>query len=187
MSHHTPTFLVRGLRSAMAGLLAGAVVLTSTMAGIAPASASPAAAARAAAPVADGAPVVTVQSREEWRRWRRGDTDRRDYWRPDRDDRRSWRDRDRYRDRDRRYYRRDRDRNDLAAGLGGLAAGALLGGVIANSLGNNGPVARADAPPAGGYAYGTRGYYEYCSSKYRSFRPETGTFTGYDGRTYYCR
>jgi hypothetical protein len=31
------------------------------------------------------------------------------------------------------------------------------------------------------------GWYEYCSSKYRSFNANTGTYTGYDGLTHYCQ
>lgn len=183
-----PTFstATRGLRATLAGALAGAFVLTSV---VAPASANPAAAARSASPAVATAPVVDVQSRDDWRRWR---SDRSPSFGRD-DDRRGWRDRDdrrRYwRDRDdrRRYWRdRDRDRNDLAAGLGGLAAGAIIGGLIGNSGAiSAGP--RSTVPPAGGYAPGSRGYIAYCSEKYRSFRPETGTFTGYDGNTYYCR
>ena len=42
-------------------------------------------------------------------------------------------------------------------------------------------------PPAGGYAAFSPGWYEYCSSKYRSFDPNTGTYTGYDGLTHYCQ
>lgn len=29
-------------------------------------------------------------------------------------------------------------------------------------------------------------WYRYCESRYRSFRPGTGTFTGYDGRQHFC-
>lgn len=186
MRTSSPSIARRGLRTTVAGLLAGAFALTSL---ISPAAANPAAAARTAASTVSTAPVVDVQSRDEWRRWRSDreprfsrDYDRRD-WR-DRDDRRRyWRDRD---DR-RRYWRdRDRDNDDLAAGLGGLAAGAIIGGLIGSSGAvSAGP--RSAVPPAGGYAPGSRGYIAYCSEKYRSFRPETGTFTGYDGNTYYCR
>lgn len=33
----------------------------------------------------------------------------------------------------------------------------------------------------------TPAWYRYCESRYRSFRPDTGTFTGYDGRQHFCR
>ncbi|MEJ6783902.1 BA14K family protein [Aminobacter sp. Piv2-1] len=29
-------------------------------------------------------------------------------------------------------------------------------------------------------------WYEYCSDRYRSFKPRTGTFTGYDGQQHFC-
>lgn len=30
-------------------------------------------------------------------------------------------------------------------------------------------------------------WYSYCFNKYKSFNPQTGTYTGYDGVTYPCR
>ena len=30
-------------------------------------------------------------------------------------------------------------------------------------------------------------WYDYCESRYRSFNPRTGTFTGYDGERYFCQ
>lgn len=32
----------------------------------------------------------------------------------------------------------------------------------------------------------TRDWYRYCSDRYRSFNPETGTFRGNDGRNHFC-
>ncbi|MEI9413208.1 BA14K family protein [Mesorhizobium salmacidum] len=32
----------------------------------------------------------------------------------------------------------------------------------------------------------THEWYVYCSYRYRSFNPRTGTFTGYDGEQYFC-
>ncbi|MCX5516065.1 hypothetical protein C3941_20860 [Kaistia algarum] len=61
----------------------------------------------------------------------------------------------------------------LAAGVIGLAAGAMIGSAI------NQP--RYAAPQ-----YGGNDYIAYCSQRYRSFNPATGTFTGYDGRKYRC-
>lgn len=51
--------------------------------------------------------------------------------------------------------------------LGGLAAGAIIGGAIANSQ------ARAN----------TNGY---CSERYRSYDPASGTYLGYDGQRHSC-
>ncbi len=34
---------------------------------------------------------------------------------------------------------------------------------------------------------GTKAWYRYCSAKYRSFNPNTGTYTGNSGKTYPCR
>jgi hypothetical protein len=105
----------------------------------------------------------------DYRAWRRGEWSERDY---------------------RRWYRRhhrDNDRNNLgAAALFGLAAGALAGGLITRQPDTTGSVGTA-VPPAGGYAPGTEGYLRYCSAKYRSFDPGTGTFMGNDGQRHYCR
>ncbi|WP_080654820.1 MULTISPECIES: BA14K family protein [Bradyrhizobium] len=54
-----------------------------------------------------------------------------------------------------------------AAALGGLAAGAIIGGAIANSR------AQADANA-------------YCSQRYRSYDPASGTYLGYDGMRHPC-
>ena len=69
-------------------------------------------------------------------------------------------------------YRRDHyhghNGNDAALGLlGGLAAGAIIGGVIAGQT-------------------RTQGWYDYCARTYRSFNPQTGTYRGYDGRDHPC-
>jgi hypothetical protein len=83
-------------------------------------------------------------------------------------------------------------RNNTGAIIGGIAAGAIIGGVIANS--NRGYYAPGYAPAPGYYAPAPS-YYEappayaappgdpvgYCMQRYRSYRPETGTFIGYDG------
>jgi hypothetical protein len=109
----------------------------------------------------------------------------------------------------------------LAAGVIGLAAGAIIGGAIAESRANDRvyyvdppryrpnyyeqrPVYYPPAPryyePApvyraprysrpvvyGGYEPWSRGWYDYCSSRYRSFNPSTGTYRGYDGRDHFC-
>jgi hypothetical protein len=56
-------------------------------------------------------------------------------------------------------------------GLGiGLATGALIGGAIASQ----GAYARARDADA------------YCSSRFRSYDPSSGTYLGYDGRRHAC-
>ncbi|KRR29203.1 BA14K family protein [Bradyrhizobium retamae] len=55
-----------------------------------------------------------------------------------------------------------------AAVLGGLAAGAIIGGAIANSQ------ARANDAVA------------YCAQRYRSYDPASGTYLGYDGYRHPC-
>ena len=64
------------------------------------------------------------------------------------------------------YYRRDYGAG--AAALGGLAAGAIIGGAIANSQ------ARANDAVS------------YCSQRYRSYDPASGTYLGYDGDRHPC-
>lgn len=63
---------------------------------------------------------------------------------------------------DRRHY------GAGAAVLGGLAAGAIVGGAIANSQ------ARANDAVA------------YCAQRYRSYDPASGTYLGYDGNRHAC-
>jgi hypothetical protein len=58
----------------------------------------------------------------------------------------------------------------LAAGIFGLAAGAIVGGAVAN---NNQQRYAND-------------YVSYCSQRYRSFNAATGTYTGYDGLQHRC-
>ena len=79
-----------------------------------------------------------------------------------------------------RYYRGGGNGGAVAAGvLGGLAVGAMIG------------AATAAPPPPAYYApapvYGGGGdWLAYCSSKYRSFDPASGTYLGYDGYRHPC-
>jgi hypothetical protein len=72
-----------------------------------------------------------------------------------------------------RYYGRRYDNGaGVAAGvIGGLAAGAIIGGALS----------QAQPAPVQGYAIGSPAWYQYCSQRYRSFDPDSGTFVGYDG------
>ena len=45
----------------------------------------------------------------------------------------------------------------------------------------------AYAPAAYGPGPGSEDWYAYCQQRYRSFNPQTGTFTGYDGLQHPCR
>ncbi|TPL09446.1 MULTISPECIES: BA14K family protein [unclassified Mesorhizobium] len=97
----------------------------------------------------------------------------------------------------------------VAAGVLGLAAGALIGGALANQQPpppdyyddgyyydrdvsvRPAPVRRYYAEPRVVYAdrYAepwTRDWYEYCSDRYRTFNSRTGTFTGNDGEQHFC-
>lgn len=119
-----------------------------------------------------------------------------------------WRYRDGY-----RHHHRDRGSDAAVAGIAGLAVGALAGAALAapreRIIVDDGYY---DAPPRRVYAqpryvqpryvqsrpqvvysgggYGiepwSRDWYRYCSDRYRSFNPSTGTFVGYDGVTRFC-
>jgi len=67
-----------------------------------------------------------------------------------------------------RYYRNSEAA--LAAGVIGLAAGAIIAGA---------------ANQQQRYS-NTSEYIAYCSQRYRSFNPNTGFYTGYDGRQHRC-
>jgi len=74
--------------------------------------------------------------------------------------------------------------NALAAGLIGLGVGAVLGSALT-------PKTVYVSPPARRVGYRpepwTDDWYAYCSSRYRSFDPRSGTFIGYDGYERFCR
>lgn len=80
-----------------------------------------------------------------------------------------------------RYYRGGNGGAVAAGVLGGLAVGAMIGAAAA-----------APPPPPPGYyapapVYGSGGdWLAYCSSKYRSFDPASGTYLGYDGYRHPC-
>lgn len=85
------------------------------------------------------------------------------------------------------HYHRHHRGDALAAGVLGLAAGAIIGGAIANS--QPAPVYRYQPAPV--YqpvpVYRTSDWDAYCFSKYRSYDPYSGTYLGYDGYRHPCR
>lgn len=110
-------------------------------------------------------------------------------------------------DRGWRYHQKHNRGGDIAAaGILGLAAGALIVGltqanrepVYANPYRHprprpirDYPVPVAPQPPVH-YDYvaamepWTAEWYQYCSGRYRSFNGRTGTFRGYDGQDHFC-
>lgn len=80
-------------------------------------------------------------------------------------------------------YRYDTRRSDtgaaVAAGIAGLAVGTIVGAAASGS--GTTTYYRGSPEPW------TSEWYAYCSSKYRSFDPSSGTFLGYDGRRHFCR
>jgi hypothetical protein len=90
--------------------------------------------------------------------------------------------------------------NAVAAGVIGLATGALIGSIASqpryapyygDPVYVERPV-RYYAPPRPVYVGPSlepwsRQWYQYCSSRYRSFDPRSGTFVGYDGRAHFCQ
>jgi hypothetical protein len=65
----------------------------------------------------------------------------------------------------------------VAAGIAGLATGAIIGGAIASQQAAPAyPVAPSADP----------NWLTYCSQRYRSFDPATGTYLGYDGQRRVC-
>lgn len=116
-----------------------------------------------------------------------------------------------------RHHHRDRliGRQDnsglLAAGIVGLAVGAIIAGSAASrrvepapvrprydpTYYPTEPVSSRDEPQViyaddGDDYYAppepwTRDWYRYCRSRFRSFDPESGTYLGYDGYRHFCQ
>jgi hypothetical protein len=97
-----------------------------------------------------------------------------------------------------RYYQNYSSGSDIAvAGILGLAAGALVVGlatqpepVYANPYRQPRPRPIREYPEEAYYSGALEpwspGWYGYCEDRYRSFKPRTGTFTGYDGQEHFC-
>ncbi len=109
------------------------------------------------------------------------------------------------------HWRRHHRNNDaIAAGILGLAAGAIIVGALSEPsprviyeerrVYRPRPVTVYDYPPAPRRHYEpevityadealepwTRDWFRYCSNRYRSFNAETGTYRGYDGLNHFC-
>ncbi|MEM8542239.1 MAG: BA14K family protein [Pseudomonadota bacterium] len=108
----------------------------------------------------------------------------------------------------RHVYRHGSNHNSNVAGAAvlGIIGGALIGSAIANS--NNQPryvaprqtynpnrYPQAPRPSyqkhrvvthGGSLEPWSRGWYQYCDAKYRSFNPQKGTYRGYDGLDHFC-
>jgi hypothetical protein len=83
-------------------------------------------------------------------------------------------------------------RGSAGAVIGGLAAGMILGGIIASQPHYYGGPYYYGSPYPPAYYYGPGPYgppdwEAYCFSRYRSFDPYSGTYMGYDGVRRPCR
>jgi hypothetical protein len=99
------------------------------------------------------------------------------------------------------HERTSSDSDLIAAGIVGLAIGAIVMSTLAQPE-PKGPIYRGDPlddpqyfPPAprpvsSGGAYSLEpwsdAWFDYCEARYRSFDPNTGTYTAYDGRKRFC-
>ncbi len=92
-------------------------------------------------------------------------------------------------------HRHGRSRGDWNRAAGAAAAvgiaGALIGGVLAAQEAEAEyaypPPPPYPAPAYGRAPVGSEAWLDYCSRRYRSFDPYSGTFVGYDGRRYPCQ
>jgi hypothetical protein len=104
-------------------------------------------------------------------------------------------------------YRYDSGGDVVAAGILGLAVGAIAAGALSDPIPYrpvyDEPIYRDPPPrprPLRPYAEPSVVYYQdeqgaepwspewfrYCGDRYRTFDPDTGTFTGYDGLAHFC-
>ncbi len=77
----------------------------------------------------------------------------------------------------------------IGAGTGGVAGAATHGQRYqdAYNYAYYNCMNQRAAQPAGGLQPWTPAWYQYCSSKYRSFNPQTGYFTTYGGEKRFCQ
>jgi len=89
-------------------------------------------------------------------------------------------------------HKRRSSRSDaVAAGIIGLAAGAIIGSALSQPApppprSRPQVIYQEPQPIYGGLEPWSPGWYNHCSRRYRSFNPNTGTFRGYDGRDHFC-
>lgn len=104
-------------------------------------------------------------------------------------------------------WRDDRHRGDaVVAGVAGLAVGAILGSALTaqrppRHYVEEYPIYDAPAPiysrtriivrqdpymESGPLRPWSRAWLRYCSQRYRSFDPGSGTYVGYDGEEHFC-
>lgn len=87
------------------------------------------------------------------------------------------------------YYRRHHHHNNdaVAAGILGLALGAIIVGTAQNNYARRNTYVRRDYYAGDGYARDARWeHIRRCEARYRSYDRRTDTFIGRDGREYYC-
>ncbi|MFT4160452.1 BA14K family protein [Shinella sp.] len=96
------------------------------------------------------------------------------------------------------YYRRHHNNDALVGGALGLATGMIIGGAIASQPRYEErrvyvepdyypePERRVIYREAPSYEPWTQSWYRFCSQRYRSFDPNSGTYVGYDGREHFC-
>ncbi|WP_153005329.1 BA14K family protein [Aureimonas ureilytica] len=88
-----------------------------------------------------------------------------------------------------RYYRHRH--NNGGAAIAGAILGLGVGAAIASANQPRYVAPRYAAPRYAAPAYGlrpwSRDWYRYCSSRYRSFDPGSGTFQPYNGPRQFCR
>ena len=74
-------------------------------------------------------------------------------------------------------------------GYAGFAAGALVGGAFASRYYYPGPYYYDPyyaPPPPPAYSYSDGDDVGYCMSRFKTYDPRSGTYTGYDGRRHPC-